>query len=145
MLEFNRILQHYDSLEEAINDFDLAIGLDITKSVSRTYHPAENGAKQMPVMSPPRPSERRKDGDPSRPGKRMTFAKPKIDERNLPLAEKVKLVIIEDPAQGVGGVIRELNSDRFGFTKLGWLAAYRLLRKLSLETKEKRFRFYRSR
>jgi len=145
MLEFNRILQHYESIEEAIDDFDLAIGLDITKSISRSYRGSENGAKQMPVMMPQRPSQRQMDGDASRSGKRVTFSKPKIDERNLPLTEKVKLVIIENPSQGVSGIIRELNTERFGFVKLGWVGAYRLLRKLSLDTKEKRIRFFRSR
>ncbi len=145
MLEFNRILQHYETIEEAIDDFDLAIGLDITKSISRSYRGAENGAKQMPVTTPQRTSQRRADGDASRSGKRITFSKPKIDERNLPLAEKIKLVIIENPSQGVGGILRDLNSERFGFTKLGWISAYRLLRKLSLDTKEKRVRFFRSR
>lgn len=145
MLEFNRILQHYETIEEAIDDFDLAIGLDITKSISRSYRASENGTKQMPVVTPQRPSQRRTDGDGSRPGKRVTFAKSKIDERNLPLTEKVKLVIVENPTQGLSGIIRDLNTDRFGFTKLGWLGAYRLLRKLSLDTKEKRVRFFRSR
>ena len=31
MLEFHRILSYYDSIEEALNDFDLSIGLDLTK------------------------------------------------------------------------------------------------------------------
>ena len=144
MLEFNRILQHYESIEEAIGDFDLAIGVDITKSLSRVYHAGENGAKQMPVVSPPRPSEKRQ-GESPRARLRTGFAKPKLDERNMPLAEKVKAVVIDDPTQGIGGIIRELNTERFGFTKLGWFATFRLLRKLSLDTEEKRKRFYRSR
>jgi anti-anti-sigma factor len=145
MLEFNRILQHYESIEEAIDDFDLAIGLDITKSITRTYHASENGARQMPVMSPPRPSERRRDGDPSRPGQRVTLVKSKTDERNLPLAEKVKLAIVDNPGQGIRGIIRDLNSERFGFEKVGLVKMIQLLRKLSLDSKEKRIRFYRSR
>jgi len=39
MLEFNRILSYYEAIEEAINDFDVSIGLDITKSIKRSYNP----------------------------------------------------------------------------------------------------------
>jgi anti-sigma B factor antagonist len=145
MLEFNRILQHYESIEEAIDDFDLAIGLDITQSMSRTYPGEQNGAKQMPVVSPPRPVEKRRDGGPARAGKRASFTKPKLDERNLPLAEKIKLAVIDDPRQGIGGIRRTLNTDRFGFVKLSWWSTFRLLRKLSLDSIQKRTRFYRSR
>jgi anti-sigma B factor antagonist len=144
MLEFNRILQHYDCIEEAIDDFDLAVGHDITKSISRAYKTAENDTKQVPVVSPPRP-EKRRGADPSRPLKRIAYTKPKIDERNLPLAEKIKAVVIDDPGPGIRGIIRKLDTERFGFTKLGWISAFHLLRKLNLDTKERRIRFYRSR
>lgn len=145
MLEFNRILQHYDSIEEAIDDFDLAIGLDITKSISRTYHAGDNGTKQMPVMAPPKPPERRRDGESPRARMRAALTKPKIDERTLPLTEKIRAIVIDDPMRGVGAIVRMLNTERFGYTKLGWWGAYRMLRKLSLDTQEKRIRFYRSR
>lgn len=143
MLEFNRILQHYDSIEEAIDDSDLAIGLDITKSISRTYHVDANGKGQMPVVSPPKPPERRRDGE--APRMRAAFSKPKVDERSLPLAEKIKAIVIDDPNRGVGGVVRMLKTERFGHARISWWGAYRMLRKLSLDTKEKRIRFYRSR
>ncbi len=34
MLEFNRILDYYETVEEAVNDFDISIGLDITRVFS---------------------------------------------------------------------------------------------------------------
>jgi len=143
MLEFNRILQHYDSIEEAIDDFDLGIGLDITKSLSRTYQPSENGTARVPVAAPPKPTERRREGQAS--PRRSSLTKPKMDERNLPLTEKVKAAVIDDPRQGVTGLVRTLNTERFGHTKLSWWGALRMLRKLNLDTEEKRIRFYRSR
>jgi anti-anti-sigma factor len=43
MLEFHRILECYDSIEEAIDDFDLSIGLDVTKSVFQASPTRERG------------------------------------------------------------------------------------------------------
>jgi len=97
MLEFNSILDQYDNIEEAIDDFDLALGLDLTKSISRSYQPLpEAGAAE--TMAPPAPPRRESVSD--RPKTRASFAKPKVDVKLLPLTEKVRAAIIDDPGQG---------------------------------------------
>lgn len=141
MLEFNKILSYYDSIEEAINDFDLSIGLDITKSVKRRYRP---DIAQLEIASPsvmPRNVQKSDAGTHSH----YVYNKPKIDERILPLTEKIKLVVIEDPRRGAFKIKNALRTKRFGFTKVNAFTIYRILRKLNLENNEKRFRFYRSR
>jgi len=62
----------------------------------------------------------------------------------LPLAEKVKKVISQNPLVGVFGIRRVLQHEHFGYTKVGILKLWRLLKQLDLETKEKRYRYYRS-
>ncbi len=143
MLEFNRILDCYDSIEEAIDDFDISIGLDITKSESRSYRP-ENGNSQLEAVAPPKPITRPRDGQAGK-FRRAAFSKPKVDEKLLPLSEKIKTIIIDDPRQGAWKIKKALNTERFGNTRVSVFKIYRLLRKLNLDTKEKRFRFYRSR
>ncbi|NIR51185.1 STAS domain-containing protein [candidate division KSB1 bacterium] len=141
MLEFNKILSYYESIEEAINDSDLSIGLDITKSVTRSYRPeAPDVAKTAPSVAqrPVQKSEARDSGQ-------FSFNKSKVDKKILPLTEKIKLAIIEDPRRGVFKLKKELKKERFGYTKVSALRIYRTLRKLSLEDKDKRYRFYRSR
>lgn len=142
MLEFNKILSYYDSVEEAINDFDLSIGLDITKSMKRALKPeARVKEKDAPLVAaqrlPPRPA--------ADDGAGYVYKKPKIDERILPLTEKIKLVIIDDPTRGAFKIKKALMTERFGYTKVNVLRIYRTLKKLNLETNEKRYRFYRSR
>ncbi|MFQ5601664.1 MAG: STAS domain-containing protein [bacterium] len=141
MLEFNKILTYYESIEEAINDFDLSIGLDITKSVKRSFRPeAETvGAPASTVVQRPTQQVRTVDAA------QYVFKKPEIQEHLLPLSEKVKLVVIDDPTRGAFKIKKALNCERFGFTKVNIFKLMRLLKKLNLENNENRFRFYRSR
>jgi len=138
MLEFNRILSYYDSVEEAIDDFDLAIGLDLTKSTKRRFSPESPEVQAAAPTPAPRKSS-------ELPKSRYVFKKKKVDPRLLPLTEKIKHVVIDDPTRGVLKIQKALRTERFGNTKVGAYRIYSLLRRLNLETKEKRYRFYRSR
>lgn len=140
MLEFNRILSYYDSIEEAINDFDISIGLDITKSVKRSYNPGDNQPETVSPAVVQRPVQRS-----NLPRSRYVYKKQKIDESLLPLTEKIKLVVIEDPTRGAMKIKKALNTKKFNYTKVNLFQVYRLLRKLNLDDKAKRYRFYRSR
>ena len=62
----------------------------------------------------------------------------------LPLPEKVKKVIEQNPLLGIFGIRKVLMHEHFGFTKVGYWELWRLLRLLDLNTKEKRYRYYRS-
>jgi anti-anti-sigma factor len=146
MLEFHRILECYDSIEEAIDDFDLSIGLDVTKSVFQAFPTREHGFPEVAVSPPPvnRPPVMR-ESDGSRTKSRPAFTKPKINEHALPFTEKVKAIVIGNPALGAWKIRQELNSERFGYTQVSWWRVYQTLRTLNLATKEQRYRFYRSR
>lgn len=142
MLEFNKILSYYDSIEEAINDFDLSLGLDITKSLRRSGAPeVETSAKAAPVVAAQRLAPRPTPGD----NQPYVYKKTKVDEKVIPLTEKIKLVVIDDPRSGALKIKKALMTERFGFTKVSALKIYQTLKKVNLETHEKRFRFYRSR
>jgi hypothetical protein len=147
MLEFHRILECYDSIEEAIDDFDLSIGLDVTKSVIQAFPAHENASPKVAVMPPPlvsRPVSMR-DGDSARAKPRPSFTKSKINEHALPFTEKIKAVVIGNPTLGAWKIRQELNTERFGYTKVSWFRVYRTLRALNLATEAQRYRFYRSR
>ncbi len=141
MLEFNRILAHYETIEEAINDFDLSIGLDITKSVKCTYSPVVVKADAPVTDAPSHPAPNRS----KRSGAGKQFQKREIDPKLLPITEKVKHTIIDDPRRGVLKVRKALREPKYGNTKMGPIQVYRMLRRLNLDSKEKRYRFYRSR
>ena len=142
MLEFNRILAAYDNIEEAIDDFDLSIGLDITKSVARTLQQAEaNGRPVTETLTAPPPPRKPDTANKSR----SAFKRPKLDPSRIPVTEQIKLIITEDPILGAWKIRKELNTERFGYRKVSGFHVIKVLRKLSLDSKEKRVRFYRSR
>lgn len=142
MLEFHRILSYYDSIEEAIDDFDVSIGLDITKSLQRHFEYGEELEVDVPT---PTLTKAPVAADTSQVKTQFVFQKPKVDEKLLPLNEKIKLVVIEDPNRGPLQIKKALNSAKYGYTKVSLIKIYSLLKKLNLETKEQRYRFYRSR
>ncbi len=145
MLEFNKILDYYDTIEESINDFDISLGYDITKSIAR------KAQKQPPTdvvvdTSPLKPLHRNVELAKDRAPKKWTAkVKRKVDEANLPLVEKIKIIVIEDPTLGLMQIRKQLNTQRFGFQKVNILRLRSILKQYNLETREKRYRFYRSR
>ncbi|MCA9732876.1 MAG: STAS domain-containing protein [Deferribacteres bacterium] len=143
MLEFNRILECYDTIEESINDFDLSIGLDITKSISRSYR--ESAGDQAVAHAVVKPPVVERPKIPPRIKGRSGYVKPKADPQMLPLSEKVRALIIEDPTRDAWRIMKDLRTPEYGNTRVGLIKIYKLLKKLSLDTKEKRYRFYRSR
>jgi len=63
---------------------------------------------------------------------------------DLPVAEKVKKVISENPLVGLWDIKRILKHEHFGHTRIGVLKLWRLLKDLDLDNREKRYRYYRS-
>lgn len=144
MLEFNRILDYYDTIEESLNDFDLSMGNDITQPNQWFKSGREQGQKEIEVTLP-KNVVTKDTAQKRRINPRMMFQKPKVDEATLPLVEKIKLAIIDDPDNGPFQIKKKLNTKRFGFEKVSVFKIYKILKQYSLDTKEKRYRFYRSR
>jgi len=79
-------------------------------------------------------------------GNKVVFNPIKTDVKlaDLPVAEKVKKIISENPIVTLVQIKKIIGHDHFGNTKIGTFKLWRLLRALDLNTKEKRFRYYRS-
>ncbi len=144
MLEFNRILDYYDTIEESLNDFDLIMGNDITQPKQWTKSSSTAGVKEIEVTLPRDIATKDTAKDRGKRS-RFMFKKPKVDEATLPLVEKIKLIVIDDPDGGVWQIRKKLNTKRFGFQKVSIFKIWDILKKYSLDSKEKRYRFYRSR
>ncbi len=145
MLEFNKILDSYEAIEEAIDDFDMCMGLDIMRSSARKPMPVQKD--DITVTLPHlKTKDRKASGEGDRKFKKWAVApKLKINEAQLPLVEKIKIIIIDNPNCGILDIKKQLNAQRFGFEKVNILKLRSVLKKFNLETKEKRYRFFRSR
>jgi len=148
MLEFNRILQSYESLEEAIDDYEISRGLDLRAMVTvrmdghrnRESWPQdtvlEDAAAMVPLVTMEgRSMHRAMAGNGRRPP----------EEIELPLTEKVKKLVTENPLMGPWTIKKQLYSPRFGYTRVGYFKLCSLMKRIGLDSKAKRYRFYRSR
>jgi anti-sigma B factor antagonist len=150
MLEFNRIITSYDSIFEAIDDFDFSLGLPLivssnlssSKELLRNERQIEIAPEKSQVVSDvvyAPPQSRHEDNSSSHSRQRL------IEDAELPLTEKVKKLVIENPALSTWMMKKFLFSPRFGYTKINYFKLRSLLKKLGLDSKSKRYRFYRSR
>ena len=139
MLEFNKILNYYDSIEEAIDEFDIIRGIEITRVEESVRADVKNPGVEPPRQRPPIATvkQQRRTGS--------SASAPTIPPKDLPLMEKIKVAVIEDPFSGARSLCRRLRQEKYGHVRIGWLRMRSILKKLNLGTKEKRYRFYRSR
>lgn len=137
MLEFNRVLNSYETIAEAIDEFDLLRGIDITQvdqEISKSMPPSLSIEK---IPLPPNFQIRT-----SQIAEKESETIPLY---RYPLVERIKRIILENPLAGISTIRRKLRSEPYGNVRIGYFRLFSILRKMNLETKEKRYRFYRSR
>jgi anti-sigma B factor antagonist len=139
MLEFNRILSYYDSVEEAINEFDIVRGIDITRVEGGKKQTMKSVTTHLQNPTPPVAMRERAQVPVN------ASAQLSISLKDYPLMEKVKMIVVENPFWGMYGIRRQLRSAKYGNVRLSWTKMRTILKQLDLESKEKRYRFYRSR
>jgi anti-sigma B factor antagonist len=71
-------------------------------------------------------------------------SKPAIDLSRLPLYEKIKKLVAEYPFLSIWKIKKLLRDSRFGSVKINIYKLYKALKELDLETKLKRYRYFRS-
>ena len=118
LLEFHYILKSFDSIEMAIQDF--------------------NGGSIDSIIE-----------DEPAPKKAPRIKEEVIQEANVPvepsptqvdasIEEKVRLIALEHTDWNPGQIAKELNTDRFGYVRIGKIAVWKLLRKMHLSGKKHR-------
>ncbi len=144
MLEFNRILRVYDSVPEAINEFDFIRGFDLTQTPVKEVPPEEKAAhleKVAVAASEPLPDVAIMHSG----AQERKWGTQPLTPKYLPLAEKIKNIIIENPLAGFWQIKKQLKSEKYGKVKIGFWKLHNMLKELNLDSKEHRMRFYRSR
>jgi anti-sigma B factor antagonist len=147
MLEFNRILTSYDSPEEAIDDFDFCLGHDLGGS-GHVVMEREEETISSAIVSEEKTNIEHRSTYTSRQavtGRHSHSRIPNMNDSELPLSEKVRKMVVENPVLGPWSIKRLLYSPRFGYTKIGYFKLRGLMKRLALESKAKRIRYYRSR
>lgn len=129
LLEFHYILRAFDTLEEAIADFDHEGGAPLSLALKER----EERNDHVQVASKAEPKVVQMDGN----------FKSKADPQLETIEEKLRRIIIENPDSGMFQIIRTLNSPGYGNIKLGWFDMRRYLKQLNLDSKKKRMAFFK--
>ena len=120
LLEFHHILDVYDSVDEAINKFEVleSSGQPVAKEITLNKpkpEPTEE-IEEWPEQKPVETTEATADLAVEQP--EQLVVKP-ITEMSL--REKIQRVIQENPNFGAYKIKKELNSAKYGFIRIGWL------------------------
>jgi len=132
LLEFHYILKAFDSIEDAIADFDKR----------KVYADDEKEASDHSefAVKPPAP--------------KVTYTTAKTTDEFFRKAEeplvadqsiedKIKQIVVENPEVSSIKVMRELNTSRFGNIRLGYFQILKYLKRLNLNSKKKRVEFFK--
>ena len=138
LLEFHHILDVYDSVDEAVNKFEVleSSGQPVAKeiTINQPRPEPQEARAQAPaavetMVSPAAQSAEQKAPQVVKPVSEMNFS------------EKIEKIIRENPSFGAYKIKKELNTAKYGFMRVGWFAIRGELGKLDLKSKSKRYSF----
>lgn len=138
LLEFHHILDVYDSVDEAINKFEVldTSGQPLAREITANKPEPEKASVQQQaqpavdtMVSQEAQAGEQKAAPVVKPVSEMSFA------------EKIEKIIKENPSFGAYKIKKELNTAKYGFMRVGWFAIRGELSKLDLKSKSKRYSF----
>ncbi len=137
LLEFHHILDVYDRVEDAVNRFESseAAGESVAREI--TLPKAEEKKTEEKEAEPAAPAESK----PRAAENDVVETTQQISVTELSLQDKIKNIIKENPEFGSLKIKRELNTARYGFTRVGWFAVRSELAKMKLNKRSKRYEF----
>ena len=132
LLEFHYILKAFDTIEEAIHDFN-KVGSSLPRKPAGGMA-ARSGAADDGVMV-------------------RTATRPAVAEQNAGVKTKaaqslddhIRAIVTENPDAGTFKIKQLLATQRFGNFRLGWFDVRRRLKEMGLDSKQKRIDFYKLR
>jgi len=131
LLEFHHILDVYDTVDEAVNKFEMlqAAGKGVAKEI--TLPKEEPAPVEAARQESPQPAQDMEVVDESK----------EVNPADMMIEEQLKLIVKENPFFGAFKIKKELNSARFGFTKIGWFQVRSELARLNLNSRSRRYEY----
>lgn len=136
LLEFHYILKAFDTLNEAISDFDHAV-----PSHTQIQPPIKHERGESSDNNKEDTAHQDSQSEPS--VMQMERAQRSGESQLETIEEKLRQIIIEKPDAGMFQIIKTLNTSRFGNIKLGWFEMRKYLKQLNLDTKKKRISYFK--
>ncbi|MBN2366418.1 MAG: anti-sigma factor antagonist [Calditrichaeota bacterium] len=151
LLEFHHILDVYDSVEDAVRKFEEPVTRPTAASMEKEFAEVRKpqiggGPAATTPASQPRPTyamveeEEELELSGSEEGEKQASDASIGSAR---LEDKIKHIIARNPTVGAYKIKKILNTSRYGFTRVGWLAVRSVLNKMGLNNRKRRQGFAR--
>ncbi len=137
LLEFHYILKAFETIEEAIVDFDKGI---VTAEIDV---PSFAPAARMAATSPKSEAPATVPVDDNREREKYLEKMISSETKDKSVEDKIKQLVIENPENGSIKIMKELNRQKYGNVKLGWFQVVKYLKKMDLNSKKKRVDFFK--
>ena len=121
LLEFHYILKAYDSIEAAIQDFNQGE----SPMIEEEPVVEKEAETDVPIETPEEPVT--------------------VESGSGNLEDMIREIALENPEWGHGQIAKALNTDKYGFTRVGQITVWKILRKMHLGSKKAREEIARSR
>lgn len=119
LLEFHYILKAFDTLKEAIVDFERSGMVSTAGSIDLPRSAFGAPQAERPVAKAPQ-------------------AGTSAAAKEATLEDKIKRIVKDMPYAGTIMIARQLNTPEYGNEKIGWFGLRRILKQLGLDSKQKR-------
>jgi len=120
LLEFHYILKAFDTIEDAVRDFDREMGV-IALEEEMDVEEKDTVAEEVTGEEGEEEIETEPEG----------------------IEDQMRQIVQEHPSWGPPKIARELNTEKYGFVRMGTFSAWKLLRRLNLGSRKQREAFSR--
>jgi anti-sigma B factor antagonist len=117
LLEFHYILKAFDTIEDAINDFDKEKGAAKPEKKSVKVEEEDEVIERITI-------DDESDDD--------------LDQVLESVEDKVRQIATDHPSWGASKIAKTLNTEKYGFIRMSSLSVWRLLRKMNLGNKKQK-------
>jgi len=138
LLEFHYILKAFETIEEAVVDFDKG------RTMAEISAPSPATPQKMSVSSPAPETAPKTQVEENRNREEYLDKMVSGEVEDKGVEEKIKQLIIENPENGSIKIMKELNTAKYGNVKLGWFKVVKYLKKMDLNSKKKRVEFFKT-
>lgn len=128
LLEFHYILRAFDTIEEAISDFDRGAALPPGQPLVAKAGSADgdHGEAAVRTLKP-----------------RVERVAPAPEKTARTIDDRIRQIVLENPEAGALKIKQILATPRHSNTRLGWFAVRRILKRLNLDSREKRIAYFK--
>ncbi len=149
LLEFHHILDVYDATEDAIMKFEeVARKPEAAATVIRESAGVQSASpaaeEEEESYLPPKPrSASAPDGkvEPISASAEVRDHRRELPLSMRPLEEKIKHIVADNPHLGAYKINKLLNTEAYGFTKVGWFGVRSILSQIGLNSQKNRKKF----